>query len=70
MAKLSQAKKLKRLEQIIIGAGFLLQQVRNRYGADMPQGMISQMHSCLRDCNQVSRTVAEREARENSKEAT
>ena len=68
MAKKSNAKRIERLEQIIIGSGFLLQKLNVRYGKDFSFGMVEQVQQCIRDCNQVGATVQQRSAKLNAEQ--
>lgn len=56
-----QAKRIKRLEGIVIGAGFLLQKAYAASRRDLGEGMRQQIHQCLADCNQIGREVATRD---------
>jgi hypothetical protein len=62
----SPTKKAERLEDIVIGAGFLLQTLLNRYHNDLSEGMSIQVRDCLRDCNQVAKNKAARQAKETA----
>lgn len=59
------SKKVAHLEDVIVGAGFLLQRCMNKYRNDFSEGMFLQMRDCIRDCNQISRNVAERDAKKD-----
>lgn len=63
MAK-SNIKRIRRLEDVAIGAGFLLQTLRARYGADFGYGIEEQVNDCIRDTNEISRNRVQREVRE------
>ena len=62
MAKKSAAKRIARLEDICMGAGFLLRQLQARYGADFGHGMHQQVGQCIRDCQQIEAARTRREA--------
>ncbi|WP_143042985.1 hypothetical protein ABL840_09000 [Variovorax sp. NFACC27] len=62
MAKKSPAQRIARLEDIAIGAGFLLTKLHVRYGSDFGEGMREQIRACIKDCNQVAASRAQREA--------
>ena len=59
------SKKVAHLENVVIGAGFLLQRCMNSYRNDFSEGMFQQMRDCIQHCNQISRNVAEREAKKD-----
>lgn len=63
MAK-SNIKRIRRLEDVAIGAGFLLQTLRARYGSDFGIGMTEQVNDCIRDTCEIGRNRVEREKRE------
>lgn len=65
MAKKSAAKRIARLEDVAIGAGFLLQKMAARYGGDFGDGMTEQVRDCIRDCRQIG---AAREQRQRLQE--
>lgn len=67
MAKKSAAKRIARLEDIVAGAGFLLQKLQHQYGSDFGYGMSEQVRDCIRDCQQV---VAAKEQRDATAKAT
>lgn len=56
------AKRIQRLEDICIGAGFLLQKLQARYGSDFGVGMDEQVRDCIRDTRQVAAAKQQREA--------
>lgn len=62
MAKNSTTKRVDRLEQIAIGAGFLLKKLQHTYGRDFGEGMRILVRDCIRDCDQVATSRAQREA--------
>lgn len=71
MARKSNAKRMKRLEDIAIGAGLLLQKLQYRYGGDFGVGLDQQVRQCINDCSQVGQARMQREAAEAaSAEAT
>ena len=61
MAKRSNAKRIERLEDICIGAGFLLMKLNMQFGNAMGEGMRQQVHQCIQDCNAVARAAQQRE---------
>lgn len=63
MAKKSAAKRIERLEGIVIGAGFLLRKLQAQYGDDFGAGMDEQVRHCIRDCAQVEHNRLQREQR-------
>ena len=69
MAKKSAAKRIARLEDICMGAGFLLRQLQSRYGADFSIGMATQVRQCLNDTRQIEAARMQREARAAAAEA-
>lgn len=62
MAKKSPTQRIARLEDIVAGAGFLLQKLQYQYGSDFGHGMSQQVRDCIRDCQQVAAARAQREA--------
>ena len=60
----SPAKRVEYLEEIVIGAGFLLKKLYSTYGNEFGAGMDEQVRHCIRDCDEVARVHAERKARE------
>lgn len=54
-------KRIERLEGIAMGAGFLLQKLRAKYGDDFGVGMTEQVNDCVRDAQQVANNVLQRE---------
>lgn len=57
----SPAKRVEYLEEIVIGAGFLLKKLQSRYGSDFGTGMDEQVRHCIRDCDEVGRVKTQRE---------
>jgi hypothetical protein len=49
----SPAKRIEYLEEIIIGAAFLLKKLRAQYGSDFSIGMDEQTRACIKDCDEV-----------------
>jgi len=62
MAKKSQAQRIARLEQVCIGAGFLLKKLQYSYGERFGIGMGEQVSQCINDINQIERSRALRTA--------
>lgn len=62
MAKKSTSQKLARTEDVCIGAGFLLKKLAAQYGRDFGEGMNAQVRDCIRDCDQIAKSRAQREA--------
>jgi hypothetical protein len=62
MAKKSNAKRIDRLEDICIGAGFLLMKLNMQFSNEMGEGMRLQVHQCIQDCNAVARAQKQRAA--------
>ena len=54
-------KRIERLEGIAMGAGFLLQKMRAKYGDDFGVGMTEQVNDCIRDTQQIAHNVLQRE---------
>ena len=54
-------KRIERLEGIAMGAGFLLQKLRAKYGDDFGVGMTEQVNDCIRDTQQIANDVLQRE---------
>lgn len=69
MSKKSNTKRIDRLEDICIGAGFLLKKLKAQYGADFGEGMRLQVDHCIRDCNDVARAQKQRAATAEAKGA-
>lgn len=61
----SLAKRVEYLEEIAIGAGFLLKKLRAGYGADFGAGMDEQVRECIRDCDEVTRVHMLRKDKQN-----
>lgn len=53
MSKKSPAQRIDRLEQVVIGAAFLMQKLRCRYGADFGVGIDEQVNQFLRDARAI-----------------
>lgn len=60
MAKKSPAKRVARLEGIVVGAGWLLQRLYEANRKELSVGLTQQIHECLRDCNQVAGSIRAR----------
>ena len=54
-------KRIQRLEGVALGAGFLLQKLKAKYGDDFGIGMTEQVNDCIRDVKQIANNVAHRE---------
>ena len=54
-------KRIERLEGIAMGAGYLLQKLRAKYGDDFGVGMTEQVNDCIRDTQQIANDVLQRE---------
>ena len=67
MARKSAAKRIDRLEQVAIGAGFLLRNLYANFGDHFSLGLDQQVRQCINDCNQIERA---RLQRESTQEAT
>ncbi len=67
MSKKSNTKRIDRMEDICIGAGFLLMKLKSKYGADFGEGMRLQVDHCIRDCNDVARAQKMRAAAAEAK---
>jgi hypothetical protein len=63
MAK-SPAKRIEYLEEIVIGAGFLLKKLQARYGSDFGVGIAEQVRDCINDCDEVGYVHSARAAKE------
>ena len=61
MARKTAAKKAKRNEQVLIGAGLLLKKLRHSYGSQFGVGMTEQVDQCIRDIDQIERGIWQRE---------
>lgn len=70
MAKKSAAKRIARLESVVVGAGFLLQRLYEANRKDLSVGLTQQIHECLRDCNAIAKARAQREAAALQSEST
>ena len=68
MAKKSTAKRVARLESIVVSAGFLLQRLYATYHDDFSVGLEQQVRECLRDCNDVARAKAQRETAQSDQQ--
>lgn len=66
MASKSNLKKLKHLEDVCIGAGFLLRKLRSRFGDEFGEGVSQQIRECIKDCDAVGRAMQQREAAEKA----
>lgn len=62
MSKKSPTQRIARLEDIVVGAGFLLMKLQSRYGRDFGEGMHEQVIDCIRDCQRVGEARAQRQA--------
>lgn len=60
----SPAKRVEYLEEIVIGAGFLLKKIHAALGHEFGAGMDEQIRQCIRDCDEVGRVHLQRNARE------
>lgn len=60
MAKKSPTQRIDRLEQIVIGAAFLMQKLKHRYGADFGVGIDQQVNQFLRDALAVEQSRDQR----------
>jgi hypothetical protein len=60
----SPAARVEYLEEIVIGAGFLLKKLYAAYGNEFGVGTEEQVRHCIRDCDEVGRVHLERKARE------
>jgi hypothetical protein len=69
VGKKSPNQRIERIEQICIGAGFLLKKLRCTYGSDFGVGMTDQVNQCIRDCDHVARNREIREANKSSEVA-
>ena len=54
-------KRIERLECIAMGAGFLLQKLRAKYGDDFGAGMTEQVNACIKDTQQIANNVLQRD---------
>lgn len=61
MAMKTAAKKAKRNEQVLMGAGLLLKRLRYSYGLQFGVGMTEQVDQCIRDIDQIERGILQRE---------
>ena len=61
MARKTAAKKAKRNEQVLMGAGLLLKKLRHSYGSQFGVGMTEQVDQCIRDIDQIGRGILQRE---------
>jgi hypothetical protein len=66
MAAKSSPKKIRRLEGICVGAGFLLKKLNASFGAEFGEGMRQQIRDCIKDCDAVGRAMQQREAAEKA----
>lgn len=66
MSRRSPARKIKRLEEIVMGMGFLLLKLKSQYGHDFGYGMTEQVDQALKDYRMVSQSRQQRIARETS----
>ncbi|WP_024906297.1 hypothetical protein [Robbsia andropogonis] len=58
---IAQKRHIEKLEEIIVGAAFLLRSLSYRYGNDFSVGMEEQVKKCLRDCKKAEHSVQQRE---------
>jgi len=63
MSKKSPTQKIERLENIIMGMGFLLLKLKSQYGHALGYGMEEQINQALRDYRNVSRAHEQRRRR-------
>jgi len=60
MSKKSPAKRIDRLESIVMGMGFLLLKLKGQYGHDFGYGMTEQVDQALRDYQTVTQSHLQR----------
>lgn len=60
MPKKSPTQRINRLEEIVIGAAFLVQKLELRYGADFGDGIAEQVNQFLRDAHNVEQSRKQR----------
>lgn len=60
MSRKSPAKKVERLESIVMGMGFLLLKLKADYGHDFSIGMADQVNQALRDYHNVKQAHTQR----------
>jgi hypothetical protein len=60
----SPTQRVEYLEEIVIGAGFLLKKIYATLGHEFGAGMDEQMRQCIRECDEVGRVHLQRKARE------
>lgn len=58
----TKAKRAEHLEDVCMGAGFLLKKLRSQYGKHFGEGMWQQVNQCINDCDNVVRARSDREA--------
>lgn len=63
MSKKSPSKKIERLENIVMGMGFLLLKLKSQYGHALGYGMEEQINQALRDYLNVCRAHEQRKRR-------
>lgn len=60
MPKKSPTQRIERLEDIVIGAAFLVQKLKHRYGDDFGVGIAEQVDQFLRDAHNVEHSRNQR----------
>ena len=63
MSKKSPSQKIVRLENIVMGMGFLLLKLKHQYGHELGYGMEEQINQALRDFRNVCRAHEQRRRR-------
>ena len=63
MSKKSPSQKIERLENIVMGMGFLLLKLKSQYGHDLGYGMEEQINQALRDYHNVCQAHEQRKRR-------
>lgn len=56
----SPTRRVEYLEEVVVGAGFLLKKLYATYGNEMSEGMDMQVRHCIRDCAEVERVYMQR----------
>lgn len=61
MGKKTNAKRIARLEQQVMGMGFLLWKLQSQYGHAFGRGMTTQVKQAVSEYKQLSRAISDRE---------
>lgn len=68
MSRKTPTQKIERLEQIVMGMGFLLLKLQGQYGNDFGYGMTEQVDQALRDYRDVCHSHQQRQDAKRAQE--